>query len=65
MLLILQQRYYVLRQLQNAPAEARSTTSPGFLTTVGLDWEWDTVRSRDIELHERPVGEELRNCIDE
>jgi len=63
MLLILQQRYYVLRQLQNENAEARSTTSPGFLTTVGLDWEWDTVQSRAVELHERPVNIEERNCI--
>lgn len=63
MLLILQQRYYVLQQLQNANAEGRSTTSPGFLTTVGLDWEWDTVRSRDIQLHERPVDVEERICI--
>jgi hypothetical protein len=52
MLLILQQRYRQLRRPQNL--NARSTTSPGFLTTVGIDWEWDTVPRDRIELDEWP-----------
>lgn len=51
MLLILQQRY---RELQRSQNLHRSTTSPGFLTTVGFDWEWDTVPRDSIELGQRP-----------
>lgn len=54
MLLILQQRYRELRRSQNL--NTWSTTSPGFLTTVGFDWEWDTVPRDSIELDERQGG---------
>ncbi|EDQ99065.1 uncharacterized protein LACBIDRAFT_317664 [Laccaria bicolor S238N-H82] len=55
MLLILQQRY---RELQRSQNLHRSTTSPGFLTTVGFDWEWDTVPRDSIELGQRPEERE-------
>ena len=52
MLLILQQRYRELRRSQNL--NMWSTTSPGFLTTVGFDWERDTVPRDSIELDQQP-----------
>ena len=52
MLLILQQRYREMRRSQNL--NMWSTTSPGFLTTVGFDWEWDTVPRDSIELDQQP-----------
>ena len=52
MLLILQQRYREMRRSQNL--NTWSTTSFGFLTTVGFDWEWDTVPRDSIELDQQP-----------
>lgn len=52
MLLILQQRYRELQRPQNS--NTQNTTSPGFLTTVGFDWEWNTVPRDSIELDEVP-----------